>query len=160
VASITIRPAIADDASFIRQQYHEVEANGAPVWRTEENSPYTDSWIDHVIETGPADQAVLVATNGDGVQLGYVWVLSLLDFDTIVPRGHIAGVGVEEPARGQGIGALLIDAAEEWCRQQGLPEVSLHCYIGNTGAYRLYQRLGYADEWIRMRKPLDLTVAE
>jgi ribosomal protein S18 acetylase RimI-like enzyme len=155
VEPVTIRPALAEDATFIRQQYHDVEANGAPSWRDHDNSPYTDQWIDDVIANDPTDQAVLVATTGDGEQLGYVWVLSLLDFDTVVPRGHIAGVGVSEAARGQGVGGLLVAAAEAWCIEQGLPEVSLHCYLGNTGAYRLYQRLGYQDEWIRMRKGLE-----
>lgn len=152
--SITIRPAQPGDAAFIRQQYHDVEANGAPPWRDDDNSPYTDQWIDDVIANNPADQAVLVATTPAGEQLGYVWVLSLLDFDTIVPRGHIAGVGVSEAARGKGVGGLLVAAAEAWCIEKSLPEVSLHCYLGNTGAYRLYQRLGYQDEWIRMRKGL------
>jgi dTDP-4-amino-4,6-dideoxy-D-galactose acyltransferase len=154
VESITIQPARAGDAAFIRQQYHDVEANGAPAWRDHDNSPYTDHWIDDVIANDPADQAVLVATGGDGEHLGYVWVLSLLDFDTVVPRGHIAGVGVAETARGMGVGARLVEAAEDWCRSKGLPEVTLHCYIGNTGAHRLYERLGYDDEWMRMRKSL------
>ncbi|HYJ12512.1 MAG TPA: GNAT family N-acetyltransferase [Thermomicrobiales bacterium] len=152
--SITIRPARAGDATFIRHLYHDVEANGAPAWRNDDNSPYTDQWIDHVIANNPVDQALLVAITSEGEPLGYVWVLSLLDFDTVVPRGHIAGVGVSQAARGKGVGGVLVAAAEAWCIELGLPEVSLHCYLGNTGAYRLYQRLGYQDEWIRMRKAL------
>lgn len=150
----TIRPAIATDTDFIRQLYHEVESNGSPEWRTDENSPYTDRWIDDVIERSPDDQAIFVATI-DERPVGYVWVLALVDFDTIEPRGHIAGVGVDDSARGQGLGGQLVAAAEDWCRVRGLPEVSLHGYMGNTGAHRLYERLGFQDEWIRMRKGLD-----
>lgn len=150
----TIRHAIATDADVIRRLYHEVESNGSPVWRTDENSPYTDRWIEDVIDGSANDQAILVATI-DEQPVGYVWVLALVDFDTIDPRGHIAGVGVDDSARGQGLGGHLVAAAEDWCRTRGLPEVSLHCYMGNTGAHRLYERLGYADEWIRMRKALD-----
>lgn len=153
--SIIIRPVVASDAGFIRQLYHEVESNGSPAWRTDDNSPYTDRWIEDVIERQPPDQAIFVAANEDGLTLGYVWVLALVDFDTIDPRGHIAGVGVADAARGQGVGGQLVAAAEDWCRAQGLPEVSLHCYMGNTGAHRLYERLGFQDEWIRMRKALD-----
>jgi GNAT superfamily N-acetyltransferase len=61
---------------------------------------------------------------------------------------------VAEAARGSGVGSLLVAAAEAWCRDRGLPEVTLHCYLGNEGAHRLYQRLGYEDEWYRMRKGL------
>lgn len=151
---ITIRSAIASDAEFIRRHYHEVEENGAPSWRSDDNNPYTDRWIDDVISTNRPDQAILVAADTEGRPLGYCWVLSLLDFDTIIPRGHIAGVAVSESARGRGIGELLVTAAENWCRSLDLPEVSLHCYMANKGAHRLYARLGYQDEWIRMRKGL------
>jgi len=154
VQSITIRPAVASDADVIRHLYHQVEANGAPEWRDDDNSPYTDRWIEDVITNNPVDQAVLVADTGDGTPIGYVWVLSLVAFDAIIPRGHIAGVGVAESVRGRGVGGLLIAAAEAWCIELGLPEVSLHCYMDNTGAHRLYERLGYQDEWLRMRKAL------
>ena len=87
-------------------------------------------------------------------RLGYTWVLSLLEFDTIVPHGHIAGVGVAEEAQGSGVGSRLVEAAEGWCREKGLSEVTLHCYIGNRGAHRLYQRLGFENEWYHMRKGL------
>ncbi len=154
MTEIIIRPAIATDIDTIRRLYHDVEANGSPEWRTEDNSPYTDRWIEDVIEGGPDDQAILVATRNDE-PVGYTWVLALVEFDTIEPRGHIAGVGVDESLRGQGVGAQLVAAAEDWCRTRGLPEVSLHCYMNNTGAHRLYERLGFQDEWIRMRKALD-----
>ncbi len=154
MTGITIRPAGASDIEFIREQYVFVEENGAPHWRHDGPSPYTDSWIEHVIEHVPGDQAIFVATEQDGTRLGYTWVLSLLDFDAVVPHGHIAGVGVAQIARGRGVGSLLIAAAEAWCRDRELTEVTLHCYIANEGAHRLYERLGFEDEWYHMRKGL------
>ncbi len=151
---IIIRPAEESDIAFIRELYVHVEENGAPAWRHDGPSPYTDAWIEHVIHNAPDDQAILVATDETGARLGYTWVLSLLEFDTVVPHGHIAGVGVADEARGSGVGSRLVEAAEGWCREQGLSEVTLHCYIGNRGAHRLYQRLGFENEWYHMRKGL------
>lgn len=151
---ITIRPALVSDREFIHEQYEQVESNGAPQWRTAENSPYTDAWIDHVLTTQPEDQAILVAVDNTGRRMGYVWVLELLEFDAVVPHGHIAGVSVADHAQGRGIGSQLVDAAEAWCRERKLDEVTLHCYLGNRGAHRLYERLGFEDEWFHMRKGL------
>lgn len=152
--TLTIRPATADDIDFIRELYVDVEENGAPHWRHDGPSPYTDSWIEQVIDQKPDDQAILVAVDSTGSRLGYTWVLSLLEFDTVIPHGHIAGVGVAASARSQGVGAALVAAGECWCRSKGLGEVTLHCYIGNEGAHRLYQRLGFENEWYHMRKGL------
>ncbi len=154
-ANIHIRPAVRDDMAFVEKLYERVEATGEPHWRQEGPSPYTTSWIEHIIDINPGDQVLLIAEDHLQQRLGYTWALSLLDFDTIESRGHIAGVGVMPAAEGRGIGSLLVEAAEEWCRKQGFREVTLHCYVANERAQRLYQRLGYENEWYRMRKGLD-----
>jgi len=154
VPDITIRSADETDIPFIREQYDHVEETGAPPWRQNGPSPYTDAWIDDVIGNAPADQAILVAVGEGGERLGYTWVLKLTEFDAIVPHGHIAGVGVAALAQGRGVGRELVSAAEAWCRERGLAEVTLHCYIGNGRAHRLYEHLGFENEWYHMRKGL------
>ncbi len=152
--TIDIRPASAADIPFIREQYVHVEETGAPPWRQGAPSPYTNAWIEDVIHNGPPGQAIFVAVDGSGVRLGYTWVLVLTEFDAIEPHGHVAGVAVAAEAAGRGVGRALIAAAEDWCREQGLSEVTLHCYLGNERAHRLYQHLGFEDEWHHMRKAL------
>lgn len=151
---IRIRPAVRADIPFVEELYERVEATGAPHWRQDGPSPYTTDWIEHIIEKHPANQILLIAEDSDGKRLGYTWALSLTDFDANVPHGHIAGVGVSPAAEGRGVGTVLVHAAEEWCREQGLGEVTLHCYIANQRAHRLYERLGFEDEWFQMRKGL------
>ncbi len=152
--AIAIRPANETDIPFIREQYIRVEHTGAPHWREGAASPYTDAWIEEVIGKRPDDQAILVAVDEAGTRLGYTWVLTLTDFDAIEPRGHIAGVGVDAAAQGRGVGRALVAAAETWCRDQRLSEVTLHCYIGNERAHQLYEHLGFENEWYHMRKAL------
>lgn len=152
--NVSIRPAIAGDIPFIREQYIHVEDTGAPHWRQAGPSPYTDTWIEDVIANAPDDQAILVAVDESDTRLGYTWVLALTEFDAIAPHGHIAGVGVAAESAGRGVGRALITAAEAWCRERGFTEVTLHCYPGNERAHRLYQHLGFENEWYRMRKEL------
>lgn len=58
---------------------------------------------------------------------------------------YISGVAVDESFRGQGIGKLLMELAERKCREKGLDELSLIVFEQNTGAKRLYDRLGYRE---------------
>jgi ribosomal protein S18 acetylase RimI-like enzyme len=45
--------------------------------------------------------------------------------------------------RGQGLGSSLLAAAERLARENGTSAMSIQVYGQNTGAVRLYQRLGY-----------------
>lgn len=45
--------------------------------------------------------------------------------------------------RGQGLGSSLLAAAERLARESGTHAMSIQVYAQNTGAVRLYQRLGY-----------------
>jgi ribosomal protein S18 acetylase RimI-like enzyme len=59
-------------------------------------------------------------------------------------EGWIGGVGVIPSARGKGVGKMLMTAAEDFCREKGVSEVSLEVIEGNLRAQRLYEKLGYS----------------
>jgi ribosomal protein S18 acetylase RimI-like enzyme len=61
---------------------------------------------------------------------------------------------VAEPYRGQGLGRRLLETAEEWACQQGLPRISLSVGAQNTLVQKLYESLGYQVETLRMSKRL------
>jgi GNAT superfamily N-acetyltransferase len=56
---------------------------------------------------------------------------------------YIAGMAVLPGFRRQGLGARFLEAARERAQGLGLPELSLLCFAGNTGARRLYERTGF-----------------
>jgi ribosomal protein S18 acetylase RimI-like enzyme len=56
---------------------------------------------------------------------------------------YIAGLALWPAFRGRGVGTRLLEAAHERARSQGLRELSLLCFAGNTGARRLYERSGF-----------------
>ncbi len=53
----------------------------------------------------------------------------------------VGRVAVEPGLRGKGLGAVVMEAAERWAGEQGLPAVELHAQQQVVG---FYERLGYA----------------
>jgi len=102
----------------------------------------------------PDTHLLLVAENGHGL-CGWLhgYVRPLLESE---PALEIGGLVVAECARGQGIGAMLLTAAEDWARQQGLALVTLRSQEHRSDAHRFYQRQGYqlAKRQLCLRKPL------
>jgi ribosomal-protein-alanine N-acetyltransferase len=79
---------------------------------------------------------VLVAANGPAID-GFV----IIDLNGAFV-GYLQTIGVRAEARGKGVGTALIRAAEERIFQRG-PNVFICVSAFNTGARRLYERLGY-----------------
>lgn len=80
-------------------------------------------------------------------------------------RKHFAGevdayIGELAVARGyerRGIGAALVAVAEAWSRERRYPRITLDTGAGNVGARAFYAALGFAEEDIRLSKPLTNT---
>ena len=62
--------------------------------------------------------------------------------------------------RRQGIGARLIQAAEDWARRQGFTQLSLHVTEGNAAAIALYERREFRFTGEFDRYPNDRTLRE
>jgi ribosomal protein S18 acetylase RimI-like enzyme len=58
-------------------------------------------------------------------------------------EGGIQNLGITPRFRGQGLGTVLMDAALGGFRKVGVQRVHLEVTAQNTGAVRLYQRLGF-----------------
>ena len=57
--------------------------------------------------------------------------------------GHIITIDVIKSWRRRGVGARLMEAVEDWVRQQGLRLVYLETAEDNVPAQRFYQKRGY-----------------
>jgi ribosomal protein S18 acetylase RimI-like enzyme len=83
-----------------------------------------------------------------------VWVAKDQNDFTGQMQASLLNQYVAEPYRDQGLGHLLLETAEEWARQQGLPWISLSIGARNTLGQKLYESLGYRVETLRMAKHL------
>lgn len=88
----------------------------------------------------PESEAVLVAADPDVVAWVQVGVTSSLESGAFA---EIRGLVVQEQQRSRGIGALLVDAAEEWARGRGLSRMRVRSNVLRERTHRFYERLGY-----------------
>lgn len=59
------------------------------------------------------------------------------------PFAEIYGLVVRDTERGQGIGPLLVRAAESWAAAQGLPKVRVRCNAVRERTHLFYEREGF-----------------
>lgn len=57
--------------------------------------------------------------------------------------GHLQSLLVCEPLRRQGIGTRLVEAVEEWAKEQGAAEMRLETWESAEGPLVFYERIGY-----------------
>ena len=69
-------------------------------------------------------------------------------------RSAEVGIAVAAYARGGGIGTDLMTFAEQWARDHDCEAMVLDTAAANSGAIRLYERLGYEVYGLQMRKPI------
>ena len=87
---------------------------------------------------GSASGAVLVAVGAAGL-LGK----ALVFFNARTDVARLYSIAVGDAARGQGLGAVLLAAAEQEARRRGRRRMRLEVSQRNPGAIRLYERSGY-----------------
>ena len=99
--------------------------------------------------------AVFVAEDAaSGRPLGFAHVKTFTDYFTAEPHGHVSDLVVAEGSEGRGVGSALMAAAEDWSRARGHRLLTLNVFDENRRARRLYDRLGYRPDTLRMVKVL------
>ncbi len=78
----------------------------------------------------------------EGVVVAWVHVFGTDRLETD-PYVEIGGLVVDASQRRRGLGAQLLDAAEEWALLRGYETIRLRSNIVRTDAHRFYDRRGY-----------------
>jgi len=129
---VVIRPAQLSDASAIlhltRQLGYEVDETAA------------SARLSRILAR--RDQQVLVAAANEIV--GWIHVL-LSEYVESDAAAVIGGLVVDRSHRRQGIGRLLVEAAEAWARRESCSIVRLWSSSTRADAHRFYEGLGYTN---------------
>lgn len=89
------------------------------------------------------DHAVFAAEVSGGTRVAgfiHICVVETLEHE---PRGEIRALSVDEKHRGSGIGAQLVERAEQWARERHLQKIRVRSNIHRDRARNFYERLGY-----------------
>ncbi len=97
---------------------------------------------------------MLYVLEQDGCACGFIWVAMMTTL--VDPRvGYIKNVYVAPHLRGQGEAERLMQAAEEWVRENGATKVMLDASVVNERAVEFYRKVGYEVERVRMVRELE-----
>ena len=98
---------------------------------------------------------VFVAVDRASVVVGWTHVVPRLHVEE-EPFAELAGLVVGDGARGRGVGALLLHAAEDWAREQGYPRLRVRSNVLRERAHGFYRREGYVERkrQVVFEKPL------
>ena len=99
---------------------------------------------------------VFVAEDARGRVIGWLHVARAAHL-TGDAGAEILGLVVGESMRGDGIGADLLRAAEDWARSHGATQLHVRSRVERERAHRFYERTGYARSKLQIvfGKPLD-----
>lgn len=108
-------------------------------WPYEEGEKY---FRDRIAGEG----GVCLVAEKSGTIVGYVmggW--SHLNFSAYKgKRAELENIYVAEAERSQGVGALLVEALAEWCKQNGATHIMVDAYTPNLKAIQFYETQGFA----------------
>jgi ribosomal protein S18 acetylase RimI-like enzyme len=111
-----------------------------------------------------AGDRILVAENSRSMQerrlLGATTLHITPEIHRPGPIGRMTAVVVDEPARGRGIGRMLIEAAEKYFAEHGCAMVEVTSNKKRLDAHRFYEQLGYTGTSFRFAKELSPTREE
>lgn len=99
--------------------------------------PYNDPAADFRFARGAAASDVLVAR----LECGRVCASVMVGHDG--HRGWLYYVAVDPMLQRQGVGALIVAAAQDWLRERGVVKVQLLVRETNTAVVAFYEKLGF-----------------
>ena len=106
------------------------------------------------LEDQPANSYLFVAENTDGERVGFIHLQRTADFFTGRSNCHISDLAVAPVHEGRGVGKALLAHAEAWAREHHCQMVTLAVFPGNARARSLYETSGYAEDLLRLAKPV------
>ena len=130
--NIKIRPAKKDDISSLGSLCDQLGYQ-QPIELIHEQFEQLSARSEHVI-------FVATLSNVEVVGWIHIFVRYLLYYE---PHLEIGGIVVDDSYRGNGIGGMLMQRAEEWAREKGIKFMMARTSVIRAGAHRFYEAVGY-----------------
>lgn len=152
---ITLREATQADHPILRSFNDRlIAAASLPGATSADFARFQATFTDKALSDSNPKSRCLVAVDNAGTILGYIHLQPT--HDDILDReiGYVSIIAVAENASGQGIGRLLMRAAENWAKAQGYPALVLDVFSSNASAHAFYTKNGFGEDSLRLRRTL------
>ena len=133
-AQVSIRPAVNADAAALAELSTQL---GYPLDEATMRARLAQVREHRVGE-------VFIAADACDRVLGWTHVVPRLHLEE-APFAELAGLIVADGARGNGVGAALLLAAEAWAREHGHVRLRVRSNVVRERAHRFYVREGYVE---------------
>ena len=150
---LRVRPYIPTDHTFVLNLAPRL-AIGMQPWRDLQLWLTTvESWLTESINQHNQKTMVFIAEDEQGERFGFATVSQSTHF-TGQRQAYIGGLATSETAEGRGVGTALVEACEQWAREQGYTLLTLSTGAANERALGFYRHLGFRDEDVTLTKLL------
>lgn len=153
VIPVTIRPAEAADLEALCElflDFHEFHAQGVPDRLTTMRDPLGRHREDlearlGSLVAGHGSNLIVAELDGEIAGFAEVYLRQSDPSAPVVPRkyAYLQSLMVAEHVRHEGLGAMLLAAAEAWAHDRGAAEIHIEVWELPGGPLPFYERQGY-----------------
>jgi GNAT superfamily N-acetyltransferase len=148
-----VRPYVPADRAFVLSLAERL-TTGMPAWRDPALwGAAVHGWVESSIDNYPQRTMVFIAEDERGEPLGFATVSHDRHFSG-ERQAYMGELVTSSGAEGRGVGTALVQACEEWARDQGYQKLAVSTGAANSRALGLYHQLGFGDEDIKLVKLL------
>lgn len=158
MSELRFRPATrADDAFFRRMEFEttwqSLDAEDQARLKPNEVGEALEETLE-ILLARPGNQ-VVVAEDEQGERVGLLWFGVNRNLVSGEDEAWIYNISVVPEMRSRGVGQKLMEEAERLAQTGGFQRVGLMVSAHNTRARSFYERLGFRETNVLLRKPVD-----
>jgi len=149
--AVTIRTATLADVPILREFEQGIVTAERPFDPTLAADPIRYYDIPGLIQSVSAEM-VVAERDGRVIGCGHAQVRIAEPYLAHHEYAYLGLIYVVPEERGQGVSLLIVAALEAWAQSRGLDEIRLEVYAENAPAVRAYEKAGFVQHMIVMRR--------
>ncbi len=154
--SFQIRTSKASDKEFILSLVTRFTDFDLPQGRQRQEIDHTNHVaMELALQQPDPDSTILLAEDENKTPAGFIHLQTQIDYFNGEKTGYISDLAVDRSFEGQGVGRLLLEAAEDWAREKRYRLLSLYVFAGNTRARQVYENHGFQPEVLKYTKVIE-----
>jgi len=103
----------------------------------------------------PNAMVIVAEEQGEILGSGYAEIRDAKEYLDHTHYVHLGFMFTRPAARGKGINKAILDELINWARTKKIKEIRLEVYAANTGAKQAYEKSGFKDHMVEMRRGLE-----